>query len=106
MRKALAIILALFSEFGLCLAQEQTVPIRRVLPEDIVQGSIEQFQVITNKIVVRWKYTEAGARRMLAFGEANEGKIVRTTIGKFEVQSHGMDFRPMPPVLTNYARWK
>ena len=60
----------------------------------------------TNKFVVRWTYTEAGAKKMLAFREANNGKEVRTLIGKYEFQSGGMMFRPIPPVFTNYAQWK
>ena len=65
-----------------CFAQEQA-PALRILPEDIAQDSITQWpsQIGTNQFVVRWTYTEAGARKFLAFHEAHEGQKVRTVIG-------------------------
>jgi len=89
-----------------CLAQEQAVPTRRIMPEDIVQDSIQLVRFSTNNFAVRWTYTEAGAKNMLTFREAHEGRKVRTAIGEFEGQPGEMIFRPMPPVFTNYAQWK
>jgi hypothetical protein len=110
MRKTLTLILAMLAVA--CLAQE-AVPTRRILPEDIVRDSIQLFRFPTNRFTfasngfaVRWTYTEAGAKKMLAFREANEGKKVRTVIGEFEGQPGEMIFRPMPPLFTNYAQWK
>jgi hypothetical protein len=90
----------------MCLAQEQQVPARRILPEDVVQNSIKLSRMTTNQFVVRWTYTEAGAKKMLAFNEAHEGQKVRILVGNFELPAHESQFRPMPPVFTNYAQWK
>ncbi len=106
MRKTLTLILALFSVAGSCLAQRQPVPARRILPEEIVQDSIQLVRFSTNSFAVRWTYTEAGAKKMLAFREAHEGQKVRTVVGSFESPPGEMVFRPMPPVFTNYAQWK
>src|SRR5262249_51711687 len=83
-----------------------------ILPEDVVQSSIQQFQfgtnqiVGTNRIAVRWTYTEAGAKKMLAFREAHQGQKVCTEVGSFKSQPGEIIFRPMPPTFTNYAQWK
>jgi hypothetical protein len=89
-----------------CLAQEQAIPTRRVVSEDIVQDSIQLVRFSTNSFAVRWTYTEAGAKRFLAFREAHEGETVRTVIGEFEGQPGEMIFRPMPPLFATYAQWK
>ena len=128
MRKTLILIFALFSVAGSCLAQEQQVPTRRILPEDVVQDSVLLFQFSTNhsldaieaipvtptnlfakSFAVRWTYTEAGARKMLAFNEAHEGQKTRIVIGSFELLELPLSenvFRPMPPAFTNYVQWK
>src|SRR5262245_51437239 len=46
MRKAFTLILAIFA--ASCLAQEPTVPIKRILPEDIEQHSIQLVRFSTN----------------------------------------------------------
>jgi hypothetical protein len=89
-----------------CLAQELPAPTQRILPEDIVQSSIELLRFSTNSFGVRWTYTEAGANKMLAFRESHEGQRTRTVIGNFESPPSEIQFRPMPPVFTNYAQWK
>ena len=38
----------------------------------------------TNKFTVRWTYTEAGARKMLAFWREHAGEKVLEIIGTFE----------------------
>ena len=88
------------------LAQEQSIPTIRISPEDVVQDSIQRSQMSTNKFMVRWTYTQAGARKMLAFREAHEGKKVRTVVGSFESAPSEIIFRTMPPVFTNYIQWK
>jgi hypothetical protein len=67
-----------------CFAQEQTVPTRRILPEDIQQDSIEFGQVGTNRYYVRFAYTEVGAKKMLAFRNEHAGHEVITLVGSFE----------------------
>jgi hypothetical protein len=84
----------------------ESVPARRILPEDIVQDSIQLVRFPTNSFAVRWTYTEAGAKKMLAFNEAHEGQKVRIAVGNFETPPHEFMFRPMPPTFTNYAQWK
>ncbi len=103
MSKTLAIALVVFSIS--CLAQP-AVPTRRTTPEDVVQGSIRMFQQSTNKFLVRWTYTEAGAKKMLAFAETHEGQKTRTAVGSFMSPPGESMFRPMPPYFTNYAQWK
>lgn len=84
----------------------EEVPTSRILPEDIIQDSIQLLPLSTNRFVVRWSYTEAGAKKMLAFREAYEGEKVRITIGSFESTPSEWKFHPMPPAFTNYAQWK
>ena len=67
-----------------CIAQEQAVPTRRIIPEDIDQASIELHQFSTNNFVVRFAYTEAGAKKMLAFRREHAGHEVVTQVGSFE----------------------
>lgn len=104
MRNILTLIIAMLAVA--CFAQEQTVPTRRILPEDIVQDSIQLVRFSTNSFAVRFTYTEAGAKKMLAFREAHEGQKVRTVVGGFESPPGEMVFRPMPPTFTNYTQWK
>lgn len=99
-----ALILAMFP--GACFAQEQIVPTRRILPDDVVQDSIQLVQFSTNSFVVRFTYTTTGARKTLAFREMHEGQKVRTVVGSFQSPPAEMMFRPMPPAFTNYAQWK
>ncbi len=83
MHKTLIFLLALC--WSLCSGHAQeVVPTIRILPEDIVRGSVQQFHIATNKFTVRWTYTEAGAKKMLAFREQHTGQKVRTEVGGFE----------------------
>ena len=84
----------------------ESVPCLRILPEDVVQDSIQQVRFSTNQFAVRWTWTEAGAKKMLAFNETHEGKKVMTVIGSFKSPPFEHSFRPMPPVFTNYTHWK
>ena len=84
----------------------ESVPTIRILPEDVVQDSVQQFRFSTNRHAVRWAYTEAGAQRWLAFREAHENQKVRIVVGDFETPLTLGVFRPMPPAFTNYAQWK
>lgn len=82
MRTIFTLLLAVFA-LG-AFAQAQTIPTRRILPEDIQQDSIELGQVGTNKYYVRFAYTEAGAKKMLAFRNEHAGHEVITQVGSFE----------------------
>ena len=95
MRKTLTLLFAMLAIT--CLAQEQTVPTQYILPEDIVQDSIQLVRFASNSFAVRFTYTEAGAKKMLAFREAHEGQQVRTVVGRFLSPPGEMMFRPMPP---------
>lgn len=66
------------------VAQEQAVPARRILPEDIEQSSIQMVRSSTNSFAVRFTYTEAGAKKMLAFEREHAGHEVITQVGAFE----------------------
>ena len=56
-----------------CLAQAQKSAAGVILPEDVVQDSIQliMFSTPTNTFAVRWTYTEAGAKNALASWEAD-----------------------------------
>lgn len=56
--------------------QRATIPTRPaqvILPEDVVQDSIQllEFSTPTNLFAVKWTYTEAGAKKALASWEAD-----------------------------------
>jgi hypothetical protein len=83
----------LISILGLCwstvrISAHETLPTIRILPVDVVQTSIEHVRspAGTNKFVVRWTYTEAGARKMLAFWRAHAGEKVLEQVGDFEIR--------------------
>lgn len=68
---------------------EESLPTVRILPEDVVQTSIKLSpgpSGTTNKFTVRWRYTEAGAKKMLTFWREQAGKRVLQQIGSFESQ--------------------
>ena len=82
------------------------IPIRLIVPEEIVQDSIQLFRFSTNRFAVRWSYTEAGAMKKLAFDEVHRNQAVRFLIGSFESRPARLSFHPMPPTFTNYIQWK
>ena len=106
MGKTLLFCLALCWMTNVGRAQAPALPTIRILPEDVVQNTIQQIRFNTNSFAVRWTYTEEGARKKLAFWEAHEGQKVKTAVGSFETGSGERIFRPMPPAFTNYAQWK
>jgi hypothetical protein len=81
------------------------VPVRRILPEDIVQESIQLFRFATNRFAVRWIYTETGANRMLAFTEAHTGETVRTEVGRYEFTGGIAPFTSLPG-CASYSEWR
>jgi hypothetical protein len=90
---------------SLGLAQEQAILAIRIVPEDIVGGSVQQSRTGTNKFVVRWTYTEAGAKKMLAFWKAHDGQEVVTRVGSFERQSQILPRKSYPPGWVNDEGW-
>ena len=82
-----------------------SVPIQLILPEDIVQDSIEQFRFGTNKYFVRWTYTEEGAKKMLAFRKAQDGQEVITRVGNFEFRGSIKPRDSYPPGWVNDEGW-
>jgi hypothetical protein len=102
----ISLLLALLTHNS-CLGDDSAISTRRILPEDVVPESVEMWRMGSNKFVVRWTYTESGARKFLALREAYERKAERTVIGSFESPPGLiMEFRPMPPTFTNYTQWK
>jgi hypothetical protein len=83
-----------------CLAQEKDIPTRRILPEDVVQESITVLPLSTNNFAINWTYTEAGAKKVLAFNEEHQGQKTRLLIGSFETPQ----FLWVSPGNTNYLR--
>lgn len=80
-------------------------PIHHILSEDIVQDSIEQSGFGTNKFVIRWSYTEEGAKKMLAFRKAHDGQEVITRVGSFEFRGSIKPRDSYPPGWINEAGW-
>ena len=105
MNKSTIIISALFLVASFGFAQEQTVPTIRILPEDVVQTSIQQVRFGTNSFAVRWTYTEAGARKMLAFRESHNGQKVDTEVGSYEFTGM-IDAFGVPPGCASYSEWR
>ena len=63
------------------MANQIAAPTRRILPGDIEQDSIQMVRFSTNSFAVRFTYTEAGARKMLAFEREHAGHEVITQVG-------------------------
>jgi len=75
------------AQFGLEETTELSgaaLPWVTIYPEDVVQDSIRRLRMTTNQFVVRWQYTEEGAKKMQAFWDAHAGERVRTRVGNFE----------------------
>jgi hypothetical protein len=106
MHKIHALIFALSLMTGASFAQEQQIPTRRILPEDIVQSSIQLIRFTTNRFAVRWTYTEAGATNMLAFTEPHMGETVRTVIGDYESIGRIAPSSALPPGVASYSEWR
>ncbi|MGN6553249.1 MAG: hypothetical protein ACTHLW_05960 [Verrucomicrobiota bacterium] len=88
-----------------------SIPISTISPEDIEQDSIEFFEqhyttsATTNMFVVRWTYTEEGAKKVLAFRKAHDGQEVITRIGSFEFRGSIKPRDSYPPGWVNDERW-
>ena len=97
MRTILTFILAMVA-VG-CLAQEQTLPTRHILPEDIEQDSIQTVRFSTNSFAVRFTYTEPGAKKMLTFQREHAGHEIIMQVGSFERRT------TIAPLETRPAGW-
>jgi hypothetical protein len=104
MRKYLIIILTLCLSAILGHAQE-AVPTIHILPEDVVQDSIQRISSSDGRIAVRWQYTEAGAKKMLAFWDAHEGQTIRIVAGDFERIGQIALSSVLPPGVASHAEW-
>lgn len=74
--------------FSLCslsvaVHADESIPVIRLTPSDIVQDSIKQVRWTTNAFAVKWKYTETGAKQMLDFWMQHSGKKICIAVGKF-----------------------
>jgi hypothetical protein len=91
------------------LADDQKVPVLRISPDDIEQHSIQLLRIQTNGLLaVAWTYTEAGAKKVVAFREAHEAEATRVVIGEYEGPpiKHFFNPNPAPPRIQNDAQWK
>lgn len=84
------------------LVDDNPVPTLHIYPEDVEQDSIIKWSVGTNKVVVRWTYTEAGARKALAFWEAHVNQKFRTAVGSFVSRQTSI----LPEEPTSHEKWK
>jgi hypothetical protein len=94
MRTMLTLILAMLSMA--CLAEEQSVPTRCILPEEVEQDSIQLYRLSTNSVTVRFTYTEAGAKKMLKFYGEHAGREVITQVGTFECRGKTLPLGSRP----------
>ena len=70
-----------------CFAQEQTLPLRIIVPEDVVQDSIAMDRSSANGFIVRFTFTDVGARKNFVFRRKHEGEKTVTRIGSYESRS-------------------
>jgi hypothetical protein len=88
MKTSLLLLSALCSFIVAAHAQD-SLPSIRILPEDIVQTSIQQTRSGpgTNQFGVRWTYTDEGAKKMLTFWNAHAGEKTLEQVGDFEYRA-------------------
>jgi hypothetical protein len=102
MRKLLLLLSALCWPACIALAGDKEAPTLRIYPEDVVQNSIQEWRMGTNIVTVRWTFTEAGAKKALAFWEAHAGEATRTTVGSYATPP-GVAWRQNP---ARHAKWR
>jgi hypothetical protein len=129
MRTSAIIILALFLSAGSGFAQqhaapdffavpdpsfgvdkEQSLPTLYILPADVVPDSVIKVRFNMgessgNNFGVRWRFTEVGANKALAFWEKHNGQKVHTIIGDY-VSPPERGIQSTPPGDTNYIQWR
>jgi hypothetical protein len=87
---------------GLGRLSDGDIPTLHICPDDVVQSSIQKWAMGTNKVMVRWAYTEAGAKKALLFWEMHAGDKTRTAVGSF-VAPPCISQREEP---VTYGEWK
>lgn len=87
-------------------AQTQTIPTFVILPGDVVPDSVMRIWYGNHQLAVRWTFTEAGAKRALAFWDAHHGKTVRTRVGDYELIEVIAPVSALPPGVASYSEWK
>jgi hypothetical protein len=110
--KFLPLLLALCASSLLTRAQDSfptlhiqtddSIPKLRIMPDDIVQDSVHQLHIGTNRLAVLWTWTEAGAKKALGFWELHAGQRTAIQIGTFE-SPPGLSMRHDP---ATYPNWK
>ena len=77
---------------------QAAIPTIRILPEEVVQDSIHKYYIggDTNNVMVRWQYTEAGAKKMRDFWVAHAGQKYLIRVGSFESRVTSMPRKPSP----------
>ena len=90
MKAILAIALAICWT-SVWAAEQESLPTIRILPEDVEQTSIVQTPAQpgfgTNMFMVKWTYTESGAKKMLAFRKAHDHEKVLERVGDYELRA-------------------
>lgn len=89
--KAILVLALAICWTSLWAAEQESLPTIRILPEDVDQTSIVQSPAQpgfgTNMLTVRWTYTEAGAKKMLAFRKAHADEKVLERVGDYELRA-------------------
>lgn len=62
---------------------QEVYPAVRLVPADIVQESLKTVRWTTNSYAVKWRYTETGAKKVLAFWGRHEGQKVCFQVGAY-----------------------
>ncbi len=82
------------------VASSELTPIRRICPEEVEQDSIRMLRFSTNSFAVIFAYTEAGAKKMLAFSREHAGHEGAIQVGKFEFRYTMSSLELKPPGWT------
>ncbi|HEY1788103.1 MAG TPA: hypothetical protein VGJ73_08110 [Verrucomicrobiae bacterium] len=86
--------------------QTKAIPTFVILPVDVVQDSVMRIWSSDHRMAVRWVYTEAGAKKALAFWEAHREQTVRTVVGDCQFIGQVAPASALPPGVASYSEWK
>jgi len=103
MRNIITAILGVLWMSRIALCAEPRAAVDSILPEDVVQGSVKEVQMESNRFAVFFTYTDIGAKKMLTFSEQHAGQKMRTRVGKY-LGPEGVCYEPPDP--GEYAKWK
>jgi hypothetical protein len=62
--------------------QTKAIPTFVILPGDVVQNSVMRMWSSDHRLAVRWTFTEAGAKKALAFWESHREQTIRTVVAE------------------------